>query len=273
MITCHRPAKVLVSLFLAAALSAGACAAPAGAGSRAAEPQRKRKTSDDKNPQYQYEMGVIALRYGLVDEAIRYGKLAVSLDPGHFGGWNLLGSAYYNRGEFALAAEAYEKAAAVKPGAADVQRSLGLAYAELKDMAKAEAALKKAYDMDGGSESAYYLGKLCYNAGRFEEALEYALESIQKNGKYAVAYNLKGVALNQLGRYAEAAGSFQAGLALTPSDVSLQVNLGIALLNSGESAKALAIFETVLPKIEQDVLKKQVEGYIKTIKDAGDERP
>jgi len=273
MITDHRAAKVLLSLFLAAALSAAACAAPAGAGNRSAETQRRQKTSDDKNPQYQYEMGVIALRYGLVDEAVRYGKLAVSLDPGHFDGWNLLGSAYYTKGEFALAAEAYGKAVAIKPGSADVQRGLGLAYVELKEIVKAEAALKRSYEINGGYESAFHLGKLYYTAGRSEEALDYALKSIQKNGKNAGAYNLKGVVLNQLGRYAEAAGSFQAGLVLAPGDINLQVNLGIALLNSGEPSKARAVFEAVLPKIEQDGLKKQVEDYIKAIKDAGKLRP
>src|SRR5512140_1197289 len=259
MIAPRKIARTLLALSLTALVSGAACAAPAGAGNRPAEPQRKSKGSDEKNPQYQYEKGVIALRYGLTDEAVRYGKLAVELDPGSFNGWNLLGLAYYTKGEYAQAAEAYEKAAAIKPAAADVQRDLGLTYAELKDMEKAEAALKRAYEINGGYETAYHLGKLYYNAGRFEEALDYAIKSIQKNGKNAAAYNLKGVVLNQLRRYAEAAGSCQAGLVLTPNDVNLQVNLGIALLNSGEPTKARAIFETVLPKIEQDVLRKQVE--------------
>ncbi len=269
MIGPNKVAKRLPAVFLAALICAAAGAAPAGAGNRPAEPQRKAKASDEKNPQYQYEKGVIALRYGLTDEAVRYGKLAVELDPQNFNGWNLLGSAYYAKGELALAAEAYEKAGAIKPEAADVQRDLGLTYAELKDVAKAEAALKRALEINGGYESAYYLGKLYFNAGRFEEALDYVLKSIQKNGKNAGAYNLKGVVLNQLGRYAEAAGSFQAGLVLAPGDINLQVNLGIALLNSGEPSKARAVFEAVLPKIEQDVLRKQVEDYIKAIKDAG----
>lgn len=271
MIAPGKMTKTVLALFLTASFSAAACAAPSAAatGSRPAEPQRKAKSSDEKNPQYQYEKGVIALRYGLTDEAVRYGKLAVSLDPAHFNGWSLLGSAYFTQGEFALAAEAYEKAAAIKPEAADVQRGLGLAYAELKEMEKAEAALKRAYAIDGAYETAFHLGKLCYNAGRFEEALDYALKAIQKNGKNAGAYNLKGVSLNQLRRYAEAAGSFRAGLVLAPGDINLQVNLGIALLNSGEPSKARAVFEAVLPKIEQDVLRKQVEEYIKAIKDAG----
>ena len=273
MITNRRSVRTFLAAALAAALTAGMSAAPAasatGAAGPSAEVQKKKKIPDEKNPQAQYEMGVIALRYGLPDEAIRYGKLAVSLDAGHFDGWNLLGSAYFSTGEFALAAEAYEKAAAIKPDSADAHRGLGLACVELGGTAKAEAALKKAFALNGASDTAFYLGKLCFNEKRNEEALDYALKSIRKDGKNSGAYNLKGVVLNQLGRYAEAAGSFQAGLVLAPGDINLQVNLGIALLNSGEPAKAKAVFEAVLPKIEQDVLKKQVEDYIQTIKDAG----
>ncbi len=269
MIGPNKIAKPLLALALAVSLSAAACAVPASSGNRSAEPERKAKASDEKDPQYQYEKGVIALRYGLTDEAVRYGKLAVSLDPGNFNGWNLLGSAYYTKDEFALAAEAYEKAVAIRPEAAEVRRDLGLTYAELKDVEKAEAALKRAYEINGGYESAYHLARLYYNAGRFEEALDYVLKSIQKNGKNVGAYNLKGVVLNELKRYAEAAGSFQAGLVLAPGDIGLQINLGIALLNSGEPSKARAVFEAVLPKIEQDVLRKRVEDYIRAIKDAG----
>lgn len=270
MINQRKIARAVTAVALTAALAAAACAAPAASGGRsAAEPQRKSKASDDKNPQYQYEKGVIALRYGLTDEAIRYAELAVSLDPAHFDGWNLLGMARYAKGEWAGAAAAYEKAVAIKPGSAEALRGLGLACVELKETDKAEAALKKAYEIKDAFETAYYLGKLYYNAGRFEEALACAVKSIQKNGQNAGAYNLKGVVLNELKRYAEAAGSFQAGLVLAPGDINLQVNLGIALLNSGEAAKARAVFEAVLPKIEQETLKKQVEDYIKAIKDAG----
>ena len=264
MRTRRRPAKALLAGF-AVLLMAAAALAYASAG----DPQKKKKTSEDKDPQAQYEMGLIALRYGLPDEAVRYGNQAVALDPSFFNGWNLLGNAYYAKADFAQSAEAYAKAAALKPDNADVQRGLGLSLVEIKETARAEEALKKSWALDGAYESAFYLGKLCYNERRYDEALDYALKAIQKNGKNAGAYNLKGVILNQLSRFAEAAGSFQAGLVLTPGDVNLQINLGIALLNSGEPTKARGVFEAVLPKIEQDTLRKQVEDYIKAIKDAG----
>jgi tetratricopeptide (TPR) repeat protein len=266
-------AGTVLALALAAGTAAAACAAPAAgtAGGPATEASQKKKSKalpDEKNPQAQYERGVVALRYGLTDEAIRYGRLAISLDENHFDGWNLLGSAYYAKGEFSQAAEAYEKAAAIKPEAAGIQRGLGLAYLELKELGKAETALKKAFEAEDDSESAYQLGKLCYNGQRYDEALAYALSAIQRDGKSAKAYNLKGVTLNQLGRYLEAAGSFQAGLVLAPEDVGLQINLGIAYINSNEPAKAKAVLEAVLPKITEDRLRSQVEEYIKSIKDA-----
>jgi len=261
--------RTLLSLAFTVAFTTGCMAAPVRTAGGGPEPQRKRKVAEEKDPKYQCELGVIALRYGLPDEAVRYGQLAVSLDPAFFDGWNLLGSAYAQKGDLAQAAAAFEKAAAIKPGAVDIQRQLGLVYLGLGETAKAEPALKKAFDAGGDAEAAYALGKLCYNQKRFDEALEYALKAIQKDGASAKAYNLKGVLLNQKGRYSEAAGSFQAGLVLLPEDVGLQVNLGIALFNGGESAKARKVFEAVLPKIQEGELKKQVQDYIQAIKDAG----
>jgi len=260
--------RILLTLAAAAGLGWSALADVSRAVDAPAEPQKKKAQANEKSPQYQYEKGLIALRYGLPDEAIRYGKLAVSIDPEHFNSWTLLGSAYYTKGEYALSAEAYGKAVALKPDVAEIQRNLGLACFELKETEKATAALKKAYDLNGDAEAAYYLGRLFYIEKRFDEALDYAVKAIQKNGRNAGAYNLKGAVLNQLGRPLEAVGCFQAGLVLAPEDVNLQVNLGVAYLNAKEPAKARVVFEAVLPKIEQTVLKTQVENYLKAIKDA-----
>jgi tetratricopeptide (TPR) repeat protein len=251
--------------------SRGGAAAVEGPAPREAQAKAKKAKipANEKNAQDEYEKGAIALRYGLTDEAIRYGERALAFFPGSFNALALLGSAYYTKGEYARSAEAYEKAAALKPDSAELQRNLGLAYIELKESEKAFAALKKAFTANGDAEAAYYLGRLCYAEKRFDEALDYAVKAVQKDGKSARAYNLKGVILNQLGRFPEAAGSFQAGLVLAPEDVGIQINLGIAYINTKEPAKAKAVLEAVLPKIEDAALKSRVEGYIKAIKDAG----
>jgi tetratricopeptide (TPR) repeat protein len=269
----------LVVISLAAVLSAVSAPLSAGEGpepaanpvpveARGQSKVKKAKVPEtQKKAQEEYEKGVIALRYGLIDQAIRYGKQGLEFMPDHFNSLALLGSAYYTKGEYGLSAESYEKASALKPNTAEILRNLGLAYIELKETAKAFAALEKAFELSGEAEAAYYLGRLCYTEKRYDEALKYASESIRKDGKSARAYNLKGVVLNQMGRYLEAAGSFQAGLILAPEDIGLQINLGIAYVNTSEPAKAKAVFEAVLPKIEDPALKSQVEGYIRSIKD------
>ncbi len=228
--------------------------------------QRKTAKKNEKNPDYQYEKGLIALRYGLTDEAIRYGKLAIELDPNHFHSYNLLGSAYYTKGDYAQSVEAYEKAVELKPEIAEVHRNLGLSYLETDNPEKAKLEFQKAYEISDDPEASFYLARLLYQEEEFEESLDYILKTIQNNSNSAVAYNLKGVVLNQLGRYQEALGSFQAGLVLAPEDVGLQINLGIAYINTGAPGKALPVFEKVLPQIKEAALKLRVEEYLEKIK-------
>jgi len=230
--------------------------------------QKKAKGSD-KDPQYQYEKGVVALNYGLTDEAIRYGNLAVSLDPNHYGGHSLLGNAYFKKGEFAEAIGAFEKAAALKPDLAEARANLGLAYYEAGELEKAEAALTKAAAGKPDAVTSFSLAKVYLKLGKLEEALAEAGNSIRLNGSNPGAYNLKGVVLNQLGRYVEAAGSFEAGLILSPEDVNLRINLGISYANSNEPDKARSVFEKVIPAIEDPALKAKVEEYLKSLKDPG----
>ncbi len=188
-------AKIIPALTLAAVLAAVVLAAPAMMSGGEPEPQRKKKVAEEKDPKYQWELGVIALRYGLPDEAVRYGRKAVDLDPAFFDGWSLIGSALAQKGDLLQASEAFEKAAAIKPGAVEVQRQLGLVYLGLNETAKAETALKKAFDAGGDAESAYALGKLCYQQKRFDEAMDYALKAIQKDKNIVITVTDTGVGI------------------------------------------------------------------------------
>ena len=247
-------------LTIAAVLGSSACAASGAKGGR------KAAAGGEDDPQYQVEKGMIALRYGLTEEAVRYGNLAIALDPDSFNAHSLLGSAYYTLGQFERSVEAYEKAAALKPDVAEVHRNLGLAYFEIKETEKAEAAFRKAFEMSGDPEAVFYLARAAYNRQEYEAALDWVLKAIQKDGKNAGFYNLKGAVLNQMGRYAEAIGSFQAGLILAPEDVNIQVNLGTAYVNNEEPEKAKAVLERVLPKIQDAVMKARVENILKSLR-------
>lgn len=252
-----RPARSIVLLVVILALI----------GCATASAQRKKPVkSDEKSPQYQYEKGVVALNYGLTEEAIRYGNLAVSLDPKHYGGHSLLGNAYYRLGNYAAAAAAYEKALELRPDLAEAHFNLALACLETGAMERAEAEFKQANAIKQEATSSFYLARIYLNQKKFEQALDEAVKSIKMNPRSAGSYNLKGVILNQLGRFSEAAGSFQAGLVLAPKDINLRINLGIAYINSNEPGKAKPILEGVLSDIRDPVLKAKVESFLKSIK-------
>lgn len=211
-----------------------------------ASPQNKVTRNTEKDPQYQYEKAVVAMRYDLVDQAIEYLNQALALDPGHYQSYNLLGLAYFKKKNYADAASAYQKCLELKPDVSEVHSNLGIVYEEWGETDKAEEEYKKAYAIDGNPEAGFNLAKLCYGQNKLEQALDYVRESIQKKSGSAAAYNLQGVILNQMGRYAEALKSFQNALRLSPNDINLSVNLGIAYINNKEFSKAREIFALVL---------------------------
>ena len=232
----------------------------------AAQKQKAKGKGSENDPQYQYEKGVVALNYGLTEEAIRYGQLALSLDPNHYGGHSLLGNAYYKLGDVAKALPEFEKAAALKPALPEARFNYGLALFDSGEMDRAEAEFVKSDALKEDPVTSYYLGRVHFNQHKFERALDDVQKSIAKNPKSPGAYNLKGVILNQLNRFPEAAGSFRAGLVLAPNDLNLQVNLGIAYMNSNEPAKAKPVLEVALPRITDPALKARLEEYLKSIK-------
>ena len=101
-----RPAQDILPLFICVVLIGCATAA-----AQRTKPPKK----DETNAQYQYEKGVVALNYGLTGEALRYGNLAVSIDPKHYGGHTMIGHAYYQKGDYAEAAAAFATAAELRP--------------------------------------------------------------------------------------------------------------------------------------------------------------
>jgi len=251
--------KAMSNLMLSAALAAGlsACA-----------PASKTPAVDNEtNPQYQYEKAVVAMNYGLPDEALRYLDLAVGLDPRHAKAYRLAGIIRLQRREPQLAAEAFAKWLEAEPASAEGHLYLGLATQETGDKERAEAEFRASFEADGNAPAAFRLGRLLLEKGDLVRALEYADLSVAKSGGQSDGHNLRGVILNQLGRYPEAIASFEAALARAPNDPALIVNLGIACLNGGAPERARSLFQKALPLLKDPALRDKVQAYLKSIED------
>jgi Flp pilus assembly protein TadD len=249
-----KPAKFL--LLLAISLCLTFCATV----------QTKKDQENEKDPQYQYEKAVIAMKYELLDEAIKYLNQAFALDPNHYESHNLLGLIHFKKQNFSQAASAYEKCLELRPDQPEVHNNLGFAYQELELLDKAEEEYKKAYSIDENFNASFSVAKIYFGQNKLELALDYVQKSIQKNSNSSAAYNLQGVILNKVGRLLEAIISFQSALKIAPNDIIIGINLGIAYINNREFDKARMLLEKILPLVKDQTLKDKINEYLKLIK-------
>ena len=116
--------------------------------------------------------------------------------------------------------------------AAAVRINLSLALLHLERLDEAEAALRRALELQPGSREARlnlvlvlnHQAVAHFNAGRYQEAIAPFEESAALNPDAQTFVNL-GSVLGQLGRYEEAAAHFEQALAIDPSHESARSNL------------------------------------------------
>jgi Flp pilus assembly protein TadD len=229
--------------------------------------QKKPSRNPDQDPQYQYEKAVISVRYGLEDEGLKYLNEALALDPAHAPSLKLLGTVQFRKKNFQEAAAALERYLELRPNDSDARTSLGITYEQLGQRDKAEEEYRKATAVDGNPEASFGLAKLYYDQNKLEAGLEIIQGAILKNPRSAPYYNLQGVILNQIGRYAEALASFQNALQYAPNDIYVIVNLSIAYINNRQPDKARQLLEKVLPSAQDEGLKAKINEYLKLIRD------
>jgi type IV pilus assembly protein PilF len=230
--------------------------------------QKKKKA---KGADYEYEKAMLSMKYGLEEESLKYLKQAITMDPRHAPSYKLLGVVQFRKNNFADAAAAFEKYLELKPDDSEARANLGYVDEALGQPDKAESEYKKAIALDGNANACFALAKLYLTQKKLSEALEYARLRVAKNDGSAAAYNMLGVILNQMGNYAEAVTSLEKALRLTPADINLSVNLGVAYINSKDFAKARDLYEGLLPRVEDPALREKIEGYLKLIKERAED--
>lgn len=228
---------------------------------------QKKPTKAQKAAQYEYEKALISMKYGLEDESLKYVEQALALDQNHAASYNLLGVLKFRKKSYVEAQAAFQKYLEFKPDDSEAHSNLGYVLEAQARNDKAEEEYKKAVAIDGNGNACFGLAKLYLEQKKLPEALDYAEKAAAKNNRSAAAHNLLGVVLNQSGKYAEAAASFEKALSITPNDHNLTVNLGVAYINLKEYAKARELLEKTLPQVQDLTLRDKINEYLRLIKD------
>ncbi len=190
---------------------------------------------------------------GKLEQAEEKQRRALAIDPRFGMGYNNLGDILLAQGEVDEALAAYQRAIDLEPGESLPYTGMSRCLARLGRRQEALEVAKRALALDPELPNAHSeLGSRSFESGEYEQAIASYRRAIQletrPTERWGLHYNL-GLAQSRSGRYAEAVDSFRSALAFHGDETIIQVQLGHALLNSGEIDAA---FESLTRSIELD---------------------
>lgn len=208
--------------------------------------EQKQAAQRERDPQYQYEKAVVCMNAGLSDEALKYLSLALSLDPNHYQSYNLRGLAYMMKGSLAEAQASFEKCVQLAPKFSDAQNNLGTALQEKGDLAGAAAAFQRAFSIDGNYNAGFNLGKIAFQQGKLDDALEYVQRSLRKYPRSLLALNLQGLIFESQNKLDEAIASYDQALGVVGDEPNVLFNRAVAYYKKNDYERTRAQLDKIL---------------------------
>ena len=176
---------------------------------------------DATNPQFFQNLAASYERMGRAHEAAE--------------AYNELGKLLQKLGNFVAAAEAYEVALRLVPGAAGALNNLATALLRQGRHDEAIAILERAIAASPEAAEGYNnLGYALHGVGRLVEATEAYRQALARNPSFPEALSNLGNARQHLGDLEGAIANYRAALALNPDFAAGHWNLSHALLSKGE---------------------------------------
>jgi tetratricopeptide (TPR) repeat protein len=174
-------------------------------------------------------------------------RAALAAQPGSPEALQLMGVAQHLLGEHEQALAWLDRAAAVKPDAADLHVNRGEVLRTLTRWPEAEAALRRALELLPDNVEAWNnLGLVLQARGRHAEARVAYDRALALNPGHLEATNNLGTLHQELRRPAEAEACYRAVLASRPEHVNALNNLGTLLKEAGRADEAVALYRRVL---------------------------
>ncbi len=237
-----------------------------------ASSQAKGQRARDKDPQYQYNLGLFYLNQNDVDSAMKYFVKTLSLDTKYYLAWNGLGLAHSMRGRLDESAKAYQKCLEVNPRFTEAHNNLGTVYQEMNQLDKAEREFRTALaDLTYQNRELPYfnLARLYVLQNRLDEALDNVQKAIQIKPRLAMAHNLKGLIYEKKNDLGEAISAYEAAVKIVPEDILFNYNLAVAYFKNEDYARSKQAFLKIQGKVTDAATKDAIARYLRLIGERG----
>src|SRR5580693_7317545 len=189
----------------------------AGRPADAIAPLRDAALLEPSNPMIQHDLGLACLEVGRVPDAIAALERAVASNPRYTDAYFRLGIALEKLGNIGGALAAYDHATKLLPSLTEAWFRAGALVYTLGHRDEAIGCFRRAA-VTGGRTSFGRLGKAraLVIEDRNQEAEEVLREMLVADPKNAMAYDLLGSVLSELGRFDEARACFERTIAIAP---------------------------------------------------------
>jgi tetratricopeptide (TPR) repeat protein len=191
------------------------------------------------------ELKIVAADYVMLrdySDADKWFSQVVAEAPNDSDAWYLLGRTKYNENEFPAAIEAFEHALTLRPRYVEAENNIGLAWRELNDREKAQAAFKAAIDWQGESpgdaQPFLNLGTLLAEGNDYEQAIPLLKKAILLAPMNPSMHEELGRVYQATNKLAEAQAELEKAIALAPDTSSLHYKLGQILRREGQMDRA-----------------------------------
>ncbi len=231
--------------------------------------QTRATKAREKDPRYQYNMGLFYLNSSQLDLSIKHLKESLSLEPQNHLALNALGMAYLMKGNLDESVKYFTECLKINPTLAEAHNNLGSVYQEKGLLDKAEehfiaASLDTQYST---RELPYYnLARLYFTQDKMKESLFQVQRSLSMKQDYPRALNLEGKIYSKMGQMDNAVSSFEKAAKISPDDVDLNFNLAEAYFNNRQFEKAKQKFTTLYLQVSDMEMKNKIEDYLRKIK-------
>jgi Tfp pilus assembly protein PilF/SAM-dependent methyltransferase len=186
-------------------------------------------------------------REGRQEDAARFYRQVLAVDPRHADSLHRLGVIAHQKGQHGQAVDLLHQAIACRPDAAPYHAHLGLALDGLGRLEEAVASCRKAVSLDPGLPDLHNnLGVLLQRLGRREDAIACYRRAAELAPDLVEAHNNLGNVLLEAGKLQEAEACYRRVIHLAPGFAEGHANLGAVLKSADRFDEAAACFQRAL---------------------------